>query len=82
MSTASMYGAAVVAVVEDGTDARRNRRYKITATALAFDGTDVTRTVRTRGYVEGDVRGLAPGDRVNIIRDGNGSAIHIERSPA
>lgn len=78
----SLYRATVLDIVEDGTDARRNRRWAITVKARALDGTDREVTVRTRGYMAADVVVIDPGHLVNVIRDGNGSAIHIEKTGA
>lgn len=77
MSTASAYRALIVAVERAGHDARGNFRYRVTY-RTALD--NVERSANTRGYLTDVVRLLTPGSRANLIRDGRGSIIAIDRT--
>lgn len=77
MRRGSAYRATLVSATLTGRDGRGNNRYRVTwRTALDND----ERSANTRGWVDGDLQQVEPGDRVNLIRDGRGSIIVIEKT--
>ena len=77
MSRASAYRALIVGIEPDGRDARGNHRWRIVY-RTALDGDE--RSARTRGFLVTEVGSLAPGERANLIRDGRGSIIAIDKT--
>jgi hypothetical protein len=70
------YRATLLGYAPDGVDANGNVVHLV-RWRTALDG--VERSARTRGFVTEMFHGLGTGARVNIIRDGRGSIIAIEK---
>lgn len=75
-SKGSAYRATITRVDRVGRDGKGNFRWRIFY-RTALDNEE--RSACTRGYMVDDVADLAPGTRADLLRDGRGSIIHIEK---
>lgn len=78
-SKGSAYDVEILGYAPDGYDAKQHVSFRVRWRSK-LDGEE--RSARTRGYVTEMLHGIGTGTRVNILRDGRGSIIHIEKRGA
>lgn len=76
-SKGNAYDVEILGYAPDGYDAKDYVSFRV---RWREDGAE--RSARTRGYVTEMLHGIATGTVVDIIRDGRGSIIHIQKSDA